>query len=76
VYPDCFRNSAILCDRAAGTAVHYNFAITGNFGEALRHVVLRNQLAADLGYLELVGLADVGKKPSSPASRRALILSR
>ena len=43
----------------AGAALDDDFAVAVDFGQALRDVVLRDERAADLGDLVLVGLADV-----------------
>ena len=45
--------------RAAAAALHHDLAVAIDLGEPLRHIVLRNQLSADLGDLVLVGLAHV-----------------
>ena len=43
-----------------------------NLGEALGHIVLWNERAADLGNLVLVGLAYIEEEEVSPASIRCL----
>ncbi len=45
--------------RAPTAALDDDFAVAGDLGEAVGHVVLRDQLSADLGDLVLVGLAHV-----------------
>src|SRR5580692_4958800 len=43
----------------ARLALHDDFAVAVNLGQAIGHIVLRDQLSADLGDLVFKGFADV-----------------
>lgn len=43
----------------AAAALHHDFAVAVDLGQALRHIVLRNQRSTDIGDLVLIGFTNI-----------------